>query len=56
MADAINVGDVVQLKSGGPRMTVSSIDGRDVYCEWFAATKRETGVFQVETLNKIESR
>jgi uncharacterized protein YodC (DUF2158 family) len=30
------VGDVVQLKSGGPLMTVSSpSDGGKVFCEWF---------------------
>ena len=30
------VGDVVQLKSGGPAMTcVEVIDGLGVYCEWF---------------------
>lgn len=29
-------GDVVQLKSGGPIMTVKFLDeDGDVYCEWF---------------------
>lgn len=28
-------GDVVVLKSGGPRMTVSSLDGNRVWCVWF---------------------
>lgn len=29
------VGAVVRLKSGGPRMTVSSADESRVYCTWF---------------------
>jgi len=31
------IGDVVQLKSGGPTMTVSKFgDDNRVYCVWFA--------------------
>ncbi|WP_414495332.1 DUF2158 domain-containing protein [Stenotrophomonas maltophilia] len=26
---------MVKLKSGGPLMTVSIINGEEVYCEWF---------------------
>jgi len=29
------VGDVVTLNSGGPKMTISSIDGDLVCCTWF---------------------
>lgn len=29
-------GDVVQLKSGGPPMTVTTVVGHDVYCTWFS--------------------
>jgi uncharacterized protein YodC (DUF2158 family) len=46
------VGDVVQLKSGGPLMTVHSIDnfsptGPDpgLLCVWFADTKKVEAVF-----------
>jgi len=29
-------GDVVQLKSGGPPMTVTMVVGPDTYCMWFS--------------------
>ena len=29
-------GDVVILKSGGPRMTIATIEGRSALCEWFS--------------------
>ncbi|NMH66931.1 YodC family protein [Shewanella salipaludis] len=32
---AFKVGDVVVLKSGGPRMTVVEIDELDCFCQWF---------------------
>lgn len=52
------VGDVVQLKSGGPHMTVSLIrsddDGR-VECTWFDAKGIECGsVFAPALLKKVE--
>lgn len=42
-----NEGDVVQLRSGGPRMTVSAIrsDGQMYTCCWFSDGKFETGGF-----------
>ena len=54
-------GDVVQLKSGGPKMTIKDID---VYgmgssedhvqanCVWFEGTKQKEGVFELHTLCK----
>lgn len=42
----IQVGDVVQLKSGGPYMTVKTIDAKDAYgkggyigCQFFSGDK-----------------
>jgi uncharacterized protein YodC (DUF2158 family) len=55
MPNEIKVGDVVQLKSGGPRMTVNSI-GNDngvmsAWCSWFDNKNVEkSGVFPVTSL------
>lgn len=61
-------GDVVQLKSGGPRMTVAGpykearqvnteptpVPGK-VWCEWFEGETRQSGSFEVDTLEKISN-
>jgi uncharacterized protein YodC (DUF2158 family) len=54
------IGEVVQLKSGGPDMTVAKINrpmlsGMDddritVRCQWFGGRKLESGVFDVDEL------
>lgn len=51
-------GDIVQLKSGGPRMTVRGYDmlatlngGPSVQCQWFAGAKLSSGHFEEESLN-----
>jgi uncharacterized protein YodC (DUF2158 family) len=33
------IGDVVKLKSGGPKMTVSTIKDGEVWCTWFEDDK-----------------
>jgi uncharacterized protein YodC (DUF2158 family) len=35
----MKLGDVVALKSGGPRMTIATIEGDKVNCEWFEGDK-----------------
>lgn len=42
--NAFKTGDVVQLKSGGPEMTVDGLFGGEVICVWFVGNdcKRET--------------
>ena len=35
------VGDVVQLKSGGPWMTVEDVKGENIHCVWFGWDKEE---------------
>ncbi len=51
------IGDTVQLKSGGPVMTVVEIDDADrVTCIWYAATQEEfrTHVFAKALLEEVE--
>ena len=58
--DQIKPGDVVQLKSGGPRMTVAVVEtaptGRLQYiCEWFDADlKRLSAIFTPAVLVRAE--
>jgi uncharacterized protein YodC (DUF2158 family) len=49
---ALKVGDIVQLKSGGPKMTVKSSHGveDDVHCQWFAGSKLEEGWFPPDSV------
>jgi uncharacterized protein YodC (DUF2158 family) len=44
-------GDTVQLKSGGPVMTVAGEEsGSGIRCQWFGGKKLESGNFPVESL------
>lgn len=57
MAVEIQNGSVVQLKSGGPEMTVFSIEGtgeaRKVWCEWFVDNKPQQHGFRITSLDLI---
>ena len=46
----IKPGDVVQLKSGGPKMTVTQINQETVWCKWFDGEDVKTGHFPVFSL------
>lgn len=51
------IGDNVELKSGGPTMTVERYhSSRDTQleCQWFAGSKLQSGWFEEETLSKVE--
>jgi len=55
MADNFKAGDVVQLKSGGPEMTVTmagkdSYDAPTVWCAWFEGTIQKNATFPPEAL------
>jgi len=58
MADTIQPGDTVQLKSGGPKMTVervgSSTDPIAALCFWFEGEKLQTQWFQPTSLKKFD--
>jgi uncharacterized protein YodC (DUF2158 family) len=60
MPNSYSVGDVVQLKSGGPQMTIESSDihgypGK-VLCKWWSEKeeKYEEDMFSAEALLKAE--
>jgi uncharacterized protein YodC (DUF2158 family) len=50
----IKAGDVVQLKSGGPRMTVVKLETTDhgvsAYCNWFEGKTPKSGSFPIVVL------
>jgi uncharacterized protein YodC (DUF2158 family) len=54
----IKPGDVVQLKSGGPPMTVTQIgqanyeDFLSAWCSWFEGKKANQGVYALVALKK----
>jgi uncharacterized protein YodC (DUF2158 family) len=56
MSEEFKAGDVVELKSGGPRMTVSqtgehAMSGRFmIWCDWFDGKKKVSDSFPPETL------
>lgn len=58
-----NKGDVVELKSGSPKMTVDGFgrelmtgneDKERVRCVWFVDTKKESSEFNTNSLKKAE--
>jgi uncharacterized protein YodC (DUF2158 family) len=56
MAEQWKVGDVVQLKSGGPIMTVLSTGSQGCRCSWFDhAQKPSEHVFPSEALERYRA-
>jgi len=48
-------GDIVQLRSGGPTMTVDSEGKSEVICHWFAVAELRSGKFSPASLVMTES-
>ena len=56
MSEGFKTGDLVELKSGSPVMTVGTIDSKTAWCQWFAGAKHEKAQFLKEMLKKSEPR
>ena len=57
MSEQFEVGDVVQIKSGGERMTIEEIDeDGNVSCVWFEGKQPQRGAFAAATLQKAGPR
>lgn len=52
MAETFEVGDVVQLMSGGESMTVEAVEDNDISCVWFEGKKVQRGRFVAGSLKK----
>ena len=48
------VGDIVQLKSGGPKMTVISVGPDSIWATWFAGSKNERAKFPPVSLQAVK--
>lgn len=58
MAAKFKPGDIVQLKSGGPSMTVaeeSKYDRGEYICIWFKGASKEKGSFVADILKPYEA-
>jgi uncharacterized protein YodC (DUF2158 family) len=50
------IGDIVELKSGGPDMTVSRLESEmdnSIGCTWFDRFKLQHGSFDADTLERV---
>lgn len=53
-SEQIREGDLVQLKSGGPVMTVVRVNGPGTLsCKWFKGSKVNTDYFPPSALRKV---
>ena len=51
--EQLRLGDVVQLKSGGPLMTISDAGSQGYWiCSWFDGKVNKTAGFKAEALKK----
>lgn len=55
MESQLKAGDVVKLKSGGPKMTLRGWDGNrhGFVCSWFYGDELREGLFSLEQLESV---
>ena len=53
--EAIQVGDVVTPRAGGPEMTVQARSQNLAYCAWLAEGRLQQGTFEVSGLRRLRS-
>ena len=57
MTERFNVGDIVELISGGPKMAVEEDWGDGTYtCAWFAGAKHNSALFKGRTLKQSDDK
>ncbi|GAG89776.1 unnamed protein product [marine sediment metagenome] len=51
----LKIGDTVELKAGGPPMTIAdyAADGKRFRCQWFVGEKLEEGFFTPDSLKLV---
>lgn len=54
MTEEFKPGTVVQLKSGGPLMTIEKVGNTKYTCEWFLNGEVKTGYFSGTSLKEIK--
>ena len=54
--EQIKPGDIVSLRSGGPRMTIATVDGQSAFCEWFTDDQQPQGRSFALTSLKLEGQ
>jgi uncharacterized protein YodC (DUF2158 family) len=60
MSAALDIGDLVQLRDGGPWMTISEVDKdqsghRRVHCTWVEGRHQKFRVYRPSVLEKLNS-
>ena len=53
--DGLKIGDVVILKSGGPKMTVTATSANGVNCTWFCECE-SSGVYEGPTISQFAEK
>lgn len=53
----MQIGDIVRLKSGGPKMTVTAVEAEQVSCAWFDRNgKPHSGAYAAATVEAFVAR